>query len=340
MTWIAVAPPAAFIWRRLHSLTGIFLSLFLVEHLFVNSQAALFVGDDGSGFIHAVNAIRNLPYLPIIEMTLLGVPIFIHLVWGMKYLHTAELNSFRTDGTKPSLPFYPRNRAYSWQRITSWILFFGLLGHIVHMRFIEYPISTKVGTQKQYMVKLNLDSGLYTLAKRLGVKLYDAQEIENKIKESKGWLHDVPIGETWGSVVAAIPKLFEKGMDSKREKTPQELLFEQQKQERINWLKTLSEKTLKEGQVIAVADNFGTAELLVVRETFKMPLMIALYTIFVLSACFHGFNGLWTSMITWGVTLTALSQRIMRYIATGIMLMVAFFGMAAIWGTYWLNLKS
>ncbi|KIA76522.1 hypothetical protein DB43_AD00010, partial [Parachlamydia acanthamoebae] len=55
---------------------------------------------------------------------------------------------------------------------------------------------------------------------------------------------------------------------------------------------------------------------------------------------YHGFNGLWTFMISWGVTLTALSQRYMRHLATALMVIVAFLGMAAIWGTYWINLKS
>ena len=91
---------------------------------------------------------------------------------------------------------------------------------------------------------------------------------------------------------------------------------------------------------MTVANSFGLAELLIVRETFKMPIMLALYTIFVLSACFHAFNGLWTFMISWGVTLTALSQVIMRRIAYALMAIVAFLGLAAIWGTYWINLKQ
>lgn len=35
--------PSAFIWRRAHSLTGLWLVLFLIEHLLTNSQAALFL---------------------------------------------------------------------------------------------------------------------------------------------------------------------------------------------------------------------------------------------------------------------------------------------------------
>ena len=77
-----------------------------------------------------------------------------------------------------------------------------------------------------------------------------------------------------------------------------------------------------------------------VRETFKMPLMIAIYTILVLSACFHGYNGLWTFMISWGINLTKRSQRHMLRFCIFVMLLVAFFGLAAIFGTYWINLKQ
>ena len=83
-----------------------------------------------------------------------------------------------------------------------------------------------------------------------------------------------------------------------------------------------------------MAPSFGIAELLMVRDTFKSPLMILLYTGLVLAACFHGFNGLWTFMISWGITLTARSQRLMRTLATGLMVLVTFLGLAAIWGTY------
>ncbi|WP_059360472.1 succinate dehydrogenase [Parachlamydia acanthamoebae] len=339
MTWIAQAPPQAFIWRRLHSLTGAWLSLFLIEHLLVNSQAALFIGDDGYGFVHAVNAIKNFPYLPLIEIFLLGVPILVHLVWGIKYLQTSAMNSFKTDGSKPALPQYSRNHAYSWQRITSWILLFGLLAHIIHMRFIEYPLSTHVGTQKQYMVRLNADKGLYTLAARLGVKLYNEEQIKMEEKVTMSRAHNRPLGETWSGIASSIPQIFEKDA-AKKDESPQMLIFEQQKQEELKWLKVLQERSLKDNEVIAVTDNFGVVELLMVRETFKMPVMIVLYTIFVLAACYHGFNGLWTFMISWGVTLTALSQRYMRHLATALMVIVAFLGMAAIWGTYWINLKS
>jgi len=268
--------PSDFIWRRLHSLSGIWLVVFIIFHLLTNSQAALPFGGDGNGFIKSVNSIHDLPFLPIIEIAILAFPILIHMIWGIKYLRSAEYNSFGNTGHTPYLPEYPRNRAYTWQRITSWLLILGVVGHIVHMRFIEYPIPTMQGQQHSYMVRVSLDDGIYSLADRLGVKLYTEKEGQ----------------------------------------------------------------TIKPGEAIAVADSFGTAELLMVRDTFKMPLMLALYTLFVLTACFHGFNGLWTSMITWGITLTARSQRLMRYVTMTLMGIVTFLGLSAIWLTYWVNLKS
>lgn len=283
----STAIPKAFLWRRLHSLTGLFIALYLFEHLLVNSQAALYLGEDGAGFIRAVNAIHELPYLPFIEAGLLGVPILAHAFLGIRYLFTGVSNSSRSNGSKPYLP-YERNKAYSWQRITSWILLFTLAFHVIQMRFIDYPTSAKEGNEHVYVMKVEDDQGLHTLAKRLDVRIYNQEQIPS----------DAP------------------------------------------WHAKVMKRPLKINEVVAVAPNFGTAELLLVRETFKMPFMIALYTIFVLAACFHAYNGLWTFMISWGVTLTQRSQRIMLGICISIMLLVAFFGLSAIFGTYWFNLKQ
>jgi succinate dehydrogenase / fumarate reductase cytochrome b subunit len=78
--------------------------------------------------------------------------------------------------------------------------------------------------------------------------------------------------------------------------------------------------------VIAVTDNFGTASLLVVRDTFKSPLYVGLYTIFVLAACFHAFNGLWTFLITWGIVLRMSAQKATVKMAVALMLLVTFLG--------------
>lgn len=309
------ALPQAFIWRRLHSLTGAWLALFVVFHLFTNSQAALLIGDDGAGFIHSVNSIHNTPFLPIVEVLILAFPLLIHTIWGIKVLRTASYNSFGNTGHTPYLPEYPRNHAYTWQRITSWILIFGIIAHVVHMRFMEYPTSAIKGKEHSYMVRITEDEGVYTLASRLGVHLYNQNEIQ-KMKEA----------------APSLPK--------EEKETPQDLVKKQAIEQEISWLQALEKRPLKNGELIAVSDNFGTAELLMVRDTFKEPLMIVLYTLLVIFTCFHAFNGLWTFMISWGVTLSARAQYLMQWLSIALMVGIGGLGLSAVWFTYWINLKS
>lgn len=159
-------PSSTFIWRRVHSLMGFWLVLYLAEHLLVNSQAALWLGEEGNYFVRMVNSLESLPYLPVIEITLIGIPLVIHAVWGVHRALSAKLNVHDSSHRGPALP-YSRNRAFSWQRLTSWILLFGLLGHVIQMRFLEAP--RKV--DETYEVQLRDDAELAPLARRLGVTL-------------------------------------------------------------------------------------------------------------------------------------------------------------------------
>ena len=289
--------PKEYIWRRVHSIMGLMIVLFLFEHLLTNSQSALLIGENGIGFIRAVNFIKNLPYLPIVELFLIGVPIGIHGVLGIKYALTGKMNSFPSKGEKPSLTKYPRNHAYSWQRITSWILLIGIILHVGYMRFYRYPDSVRLGEREFYLTRLDVDGGLNSVAKRLGVEIYTPQMVEEK-------------------------------------KMP----FDLDAEEEVRWNKVLTKKSLQGDQVIAVAPDFGTATLLMVRDAFKSPIKGALYTIFVLAACFHAFNGLWTFCVTWGWVIRAGSQAKLAKVCTAIMIVVAFLGLASIWGTYFINL--
>ncbi len=295
--------PYDFVSRRLHSLMGLWLSVFIIFHLLTNSQAALWFGDDGKGFIHDVNWIHDLPFLLLIEIALLAVPILIHLFFGIKYLFTAQYNSFGNTGHSPYLPEYGRNRAYTWQRITAWILAVGVIAHIGHMRVYEYPQVTKVGNKTYYMVKVEDDPGLYTLEKRIGFSIYNPDQIVKRTVAQKG----------------------------------EGAVEEQRYNQEIGFNEALKKKGAKEKEVIIVADNFGTTSLLTIRDTFKSPVMMALYTIFVLTACFHGFNGLWTAFIKWGITLSDRTQKMWLTFCQGLMVIVAALGLFAIFGTYWIN---
>lgn len=320
---------------------GLWLTIFLIEHLLTNSQAALFVGDSGSGFVKMVDLIHNLPYLEVFEVFLFVIPIGLHAYYGVQYALRAKDNSGKSDGSTPSLPQYGRNRAYSWQRITSWILLVMLLAHVVKFRFIEYPESVAMGSRASYFVRVETDSGLYTLAQRMHAKIYDATTIKQlALTESKIATEGAPIeqeaeilrerqgydlsGPTDGTYSLNEQKVLEKAQEISQNKA---------------WFAALTKRRVDAHQVIVETDDFGSATLFSVRNTFKYPIYVALYTVFVLAACFHAFNGLWTFMISWGVVIRVASQKMMRHLALTIMALISLLGLAAIWGTYFLNLR-
>ena len=105
--------------------------------------------------------------------------------------------------------------------------------------------------------------------------------------------------------------------------------------------KKLSEWTpeLKE-EVVAACKSPGVAILLTTRNTFKNIWMGLLYSVFVLAAAFHAFNGFWTFLITWGALLKMRSQKAMVNISLGMMLLIGCIGLIAIWGSYWINLRN
>ena len=102
--------PYAFILRRFHSLCGLWLVLYLCEHLVVNAQLAFFSHASTSTFVRMVNMLHAIPYLKVIEAIFLALPFVIHGLWGLQYAYTSRINSIRSSGKTPSLP-YPTNRA-------------------------------------------------------------------------------------------------------------------------------------------------------------------------------------------------------------------------------------
>jgi succinate dehydrogenase / fumarate reductase cytochrome b subunit len=249
-----------FIWRRVHSLMGFWLVIYLIEHLLINSQAALWLDDRGSTFIRMVNSLESLPYLHVIEVLLIGVPIAIHGAWGVRRALQAKTNTASLHQNKPTLKF-SRNIAFSWQRLTSWILLFGIIGHVAQMRFLERPKEIVIGSEKAYVLTVAHDPKLEALAERFGATV---------------------------------------------------------------------ERTTPE-QTQLTTPSPGVGFLFMVRDTFKNPVYCVLYTLFVLAAAFHAFNGFWTFLITWGFLLSYSSQQKSRYLAFIGMLIVSFFGLAAIW---------
>jgi len=325
--------PGSFALRRLHSLAGLWFLLFLIEHLVTNSQAALWIGDKGKGFVDAVNFIHNLPYLLVIEVVLLGIPILTHMILGIQYALNAKMNSHKTDGTKPSLPEYGRNRAYSWQRITSYFLLFMLIFHVTRFRFLEYPKSVELGDFKHFLVEVSYDPGIYTVASRMNVELYNQESLNAK-------LSSLSSEKEVGDLKIAAHHMTQQAQDFDK-KTGALASETQYKEYELKYKDLLSSFKLDaKDKLLADCQDFGTASIFSVRDTFKNKIYAALYTLFVVAAVFHGFNGFWTFLITWGLIFKRGAQKFMTSVSLMLMLGLGFLGLAAIWGTYFVTLKT
>lgn len=310
--------PISFVNRRLHSLAGFFLILFLMEHLLTNSQAALWLGEDGAGFIHAVNLLHSLPYLQVLEIMLIGVPVAIHGYLGVVYLYDGAVHLWSRGGRSPALPF-ARNYAYVLQRLTSIIVVIGIIAHVITMRVMRYPETVRYSTHNQYAVRVFPDPGLMRVAPRLRSTVVSENSkplliTENAKRES--------VART----------LLQRAEPPYKIQRIMELRDTQATKERLrNW-------DVSQSSCVVVAPDFGTAALFVVRDTMRRPWICVLYTLFVLAACFHAANGLWTFAISWGFSIKERGRQYVRYISYFLLLALAGCGLASIWLTYWYNL--
>lgn len=60
------------------------------------------------------------------------------------------------------------------------------------------------------------------------------------------------------------------------------------------------------------------------------PWMLAFYIVGILSATFHLSNGLWSFLVSWGITVTPHSQRILTYVTMLFFIFLSYVGISAI----------
>lgn len=65
-------------------------------------------------------------------------------------------------------------------------------------------------------------------------------------------------------------------------------------------------------------------------DILASPLMFAFYVIGVVSATFHLANGIWSFLVSWGITQSPTSQRISTYVTIGIFLALTVVGVRAL----------
>lgn len=125
---MAIRLSRTFILRKLHQLTGIMpLGFFLLEHFYTNSKAL----NGPAAFNTAVVDLQAIPYILLVEIGGIFIPLIYHAVYGL--VITVE--------ARPNNLYYPyaRNWFYTIQRVTGMILFFFIIFHVLHFRFGLFP---------------------------------------------------------------------------------------------------------------------------------------------------------------------------------------------------------
>ncbi len=127
----------AFLLRRLHSLTGIApIGLFLISHLLTNSSIVWGLMDSRKAvhghsgvatFQHEVDFIHSIPFLLIIEVFGLWLPIAFHAALGVYYARSGKANTARYA--------YQSNWRYRLQRISGYVGILFIFYHIATLRW-------------------------------------------------------------------------------------------------------------------------------------------------------------------------------------------------------------
>ncbi len=125
---MAIHLSRTFVLRKLHQFSGIMpLGLFLLEHFYTNSKAIA----GAAKFNEAVADLQTIPYILLVEIGGIFIPLIYHAVYGLVITWEARPNNLNYP--------YPRNWFYLIQRLTGVILFFFILFHVLNFRFGMIP---------------------------------------------------------------------------------------------------------------------------------------------------------------------------------------------------------
>lgn len=116
-------PHRHFLLRRVHSLTGLVFGGYLIVHLLINAALA----QGGNHYQVQVDKIHSLPFLPVVEWTFIYLPILYHTFYGIYVALTGKWNA-------TNYP-YGKNIFYVMQRISSIVIVFFMLFHILALKY-------------------------------------------------------------------------------------------------------------------------------------------------------------------------------------------------------------
>lgn len=76
-----------------------------------------------------------------------------------------------------------------------------------------------------------------------------------------------------------------------------------------------------------IAMAFGTPlNFQMMQDILSSPFMFGFYVVGIISAIFHFSNGLWSFMVSWGITVTPRSQKVSTYVTMAIFVILSIIG--------------
>lgn len=108
-----------FLFLKIHSLTGIVpIGIFLTFHLGINSLRTV----GALQYQLSIDLINNLPFLLLIEIGFIYIPLLFHSLVGFYITFGGKINVIRYR--------YPRNGLYTLQRLSGAVVFLFLIYHM------------------------------------------------------------------------------------------------------------------------------------------------------------------------------------------------------------------
>jgi len=112
-----------FYLRRLHSLSGLLpIGLFFLEHIYSNAVSL----QGPKAYNEMVAKLMDIPYLPVVEVAAIGLPILFHIILGIVIYLTSKNNVLQYS--------HAENWRYFLQRITGIIGVFYIGFHVWETR--------------------------------------------------------------------------------------------------------------------------------------------------------------------------------------------------------------
>lgn len=168
-----------FFYRKLHSLSGVIpIGIYLIVHFLVNFQAVYGV----EAYNNAASIMGNLPFLLVLEVGLIYIPILFHGLYGLYIAYQAKHN------------------VTSYGLFRNWMFFLQRITGIITIIFIAWHVwETRI--QKALGAEVNFDMMANIVENPISLTLYIISIVAASFHFANGlWSFAV----TWG--ITATPR--------------------------------------------------------------------------------------------------------------------------------------